>query len=902
MVGKSKLIADKPFHALPAEEVIASWKTDVNHGLSTQEVEKRLQKHGMNVIEQKRKMNPLLIFLNQLKGPFVILLLIAAVLSFWFEEWLDGIAILVVVLINTVIGFFMEYRAGRSMESLKRLTRLNARILRNGSLTEIGSEGIVPGDILIAEAGDIILADARIFEATQLETDESTLTGESLSAAKKNEITDANAPLAERVNMLYKGTFVTKGNVRAVVVATGMQTELGQIAEMVQSAEQTNTPLEKKITQFSRRILFLTTFLIAILFITGLIKGNDLVSLMRTSIALAVAAIPEGLPIVTTLALAQGMLRMSRQNVIVKKLADVETLGGTNIICTDKTGTLTENKIEVSNVLVHNGHVKLRQNLEQRTIEVAEGDAGIRNSPAYELVLRIATLCNTAVFEFENNTVRESGDPLETGLLKLVYCEGVDAEKIRKAFPKIGEEPFTSETRTMATQHKNNDLFFTAVKGASEELVKRCQLIFDGQRTVEFTNEQKGSWTTRANELAGEGMKVIGVAFKESNSQDNQLLDNLCFVGLLGLLDPPRADVFRALEECKSAGIKVVMMTGDHPATAQNIALQLRLIARKDEEAIHGGKMQDYAQIDAREKVRWLNAHVFARVSPKQKLDLVTLYQQEGHVVGMTGDGVNDAPALKKADIGIAMGQRGTQVAQDAADVVLKDDSFSAIVLAIKSGRIIFENIRKFIMYLLSCNLSELFIILMTSFLDLHYALIPLQILYINLITDVLPALALGVTRGSKDIMKRPPRNPNEPIIDRSRWVSIIVYALIIASCSIGAVLFAHYFIHQGEKWNVQLCNNTLFITLILSQLWNVLNMTNDTKTSFFRTDVFNNKYVWFAIIGCVTITFSLYFIAPVASVLALYVPSGSDLLVMFGFSLLSMMIIRTLKRMQIIS
>ncbi|HET6991449.1 MAG TPA: cation-transporting P-type ATPase, partial [Bacteroidia bacterium] len=613
------------------------------------------------------------------------------------------------------------------------------------------------------------------------------------------------------------------------------------------------------------------------------------------------AAIPEGLPIVTTLALAQGMLRMARRNVIIKKLAAVETLGGTNVICTDKTGTLTQNKIEVNIIILPGAKAEIRQDHAKRKTEYVSGDRGIISVLNYQLVQRIVLLCNTAEISFGNNKFKEFGDPLETGLLKFVYGEGVEITRQRELFPKIKEEPFTSETRIMATLHKSNNKNFIAAKGAVEELLKRCTHFLEEEKTILMNDSSRQYWLEESEKMARSGLRMIATAYKETDGIPERLSENLVFAGLIGLLDPPREDVYAAIQECKSAGIHVIMITGDHPATAKNIALKLGLIESENEEVIHGKEMTDLEHLGSSERQHWLNAKIFARVSPKQKLDLVSILQENHFVVGMTGDGVNDAPALKKADIGIAMGQRGTQVAQEVADMILKDDSFSSIVVAIKQGRMIFENIRKFVIYLLSCNLSELLIISFSSVMNLHYALFPLQILYINLVTDVLPALALGVTEGSDLIMKQPPRNTDEPIIDKKRWISIIVYSIVMAACCLGAVMTTHLTIHKMEMWNPELCNNILFITLILCQLWHVFNMTLDSSISFFKTDVFRNKYIWYATAICLLLTVGVYKLPPVAKALSLYRPSDIDFVIMFGFSFLSFIIIRVLKRVKII-
>lgn len=889
-------------HAQSSEAIRLALSSDFASGLPANEAAARLELYGRNVISEKKAKRPFVILLSQFKGPFVILLFVAVGLSTWFREWLDAIAILVVIIVNGIIGFLMEYKAERSMEALKRLTKMNTKVLRDGRLEEISSDKIVPGDILIAEAGDMITADARIISSSQLQVDESALTGESVAVEKADAVLDENISLGDRLNMLFKGTYITRGNVRAIVTGTGMSTELGRIAVLVQSADQAATPLEKKIAQFSKKILWLTVALIVLIFLAGVLDGDNVFSMLQTSIALAVAAIPEGLPIVTTLALAQGMMQMARQNVIIKKLSAVETLGGTNIICTDKTGTLTQNRIEVNTVEIPGAHAELKQDHLHRKTEFISGDRGITSVLNYQLIQRVAVLCSTADISFENSTLQEIGDPLETGLLKYVYSEGIDVRRMRDAYPKLSEEPFASDTKIMATLHRpaaGPD--FIAAKGAAEALIAHCSHILEQNELKELNADERAKWIAQSEKLAHSGLRVIAAAYRETKEIPERLTEDLVFAGLIGLLDPPREEVYEAILQCKTAGIEVIMITGDHPETARNIAAKLGLIEPGSDNVIHGKDMPDYEQLTEADKKRWLRARIFARVTPKQKLDLVTLFQEHHFIVGMTGDGVNDAPALQKADIGIAMGQRGTQVAQEVSDMILKDDSFSSIVVAIKRGRIIFENIRKFIIYLLSCNLSELFIISFSSVMNLHYALVPLQILFINLVTDVLPALALGVTQGSNRIMKIPPRDPAEPIIDRKRWLAIFVYAVVIAGCALCAVAYTHYRLHKDETWNPALCNNILFITLILCQLWHAFNMTLDNNVSFFRTDVFRNRYIWYAISTCLLLTLSAYFVQPVAKVLSLFPASVRDLGVMFGFSLLSMVIIRTLKHLKFI-
>ncbi|MBK7909164.1 cation-translocating P-type ATPase [Candidatus Pollutiaquabacter sp.] len=867
----------KQHHAHPINKLFAELKSDKEKGLSNTEAEKRLVEFGGNIIQSEKGKHPLKIVLAQFKNLMVYLLLFAAAMSFWFQEYLDAIAILLVILINAVIGFWMELQAQRSMNALRKLASVPAKVFRDGKLIEISSEEVVPGDVLFLEAGDMITADARIIQATQLSVNEASLTGEAMPVEKQDNELQEETPLAERSNMLHKGTYVTNGNAKALVTATGMQTELGKIAHLVKSAGQSATPLEQKLKVFSHKLIYITVALVVLIFVVGLFTHGDYVEMLETAIALAVAAIPEGLPIVATLALAQGMMKMAKHKVIVKKLAAVETLGGTTVICTDKTGTLTQNKIEVSDVVPTDTHSEENK----------------------KLLLHIGVLCNTASIEANNNGFKEIGDPLETGLLKYAYKQNIIKRNLEQQFQKLNEAPFSSETKMMATLHKTQNGFIVFAKGATEELLNSSSHIFSNSGNVELTEQVKKEWKERAYQLSASGLRIIAGTYKETEDESAPLLDNLTFAGLYCMIDPPAEDVFQAIQEAKEAGIKVVMITGDHPATANYIANELK-IASVAETPLTGKEMQPYEQLSNSDKNLWANTSVFARVTPAQKLDLVAVLQEKGNIVGMTGDGVNDAPALKKADIGIAMGQRGTQVAQEVADMVLKDDAFSSIVHAIKQGRIIFKNIQEFVIYLLSCNMSELLVVSLAALSNLHFQLLPLQILFINLVTDVLPALALGVSEGNPYVMKHKPRNPAEPLLKTKQWYAVWFYAAVISVCTLGAVFISHLFIHTGTGFDPQQCNNILFFTLIFCQLFHVFNMAS-VNVSFFKSEVFRNKFVWYALIACLLIIGFAFFIPSVRTALNIQPLTAADWLVVLASSLFSLLVIQLLKRTNII-
>jgi P-type Ca2+ transporter type 2C len=818
------------FHAASLEEAAVLLNTDAEQGLSTEKAKERLERFGPNAIAGAKSLSVLQLFSSQFKSPIVFLLLFAAGLSFSFKEWLDGIAILIVILINAGIGFYMEFRAQQSMLALKSLSSVPAKVLRNGKLHEVNSQEVVPGDVVYIEAGDMVPADGRIFRSMQLLIDESALTGESVPVDKKAGELPEDTILGDRTNTSFKGTYVSRGNAFLLVCATGMQTELGKIANLVHSSEQAATPLEKKLIEFSKKLIRITVVLVVAIFAAGLLNGQHIVEMLETAIALAVAAIPEGLPIVATMSLAQGMLKMARHNVIVKKLSAVETLGGTNIICTDKTGTLTQNKMEVVLVATPSGNWRSDQTF-------------TGNKEQLQLIARCTVLCNTAHILISGEEAKEIGDPLEIALLKFADVAGEDIYGLRKEAIKKNEAPFSSETKIMATLHEFENRNYVFAKGAAEELLLKCTHIYDDEING-LGKADKEKWLKKAEEYAAAGHRMIAVAYLVSDSSPILLTENLVFLGLIGMVDPPRPEVLSAIDDCKTAGIKVVMITGDHPSTAQYIGNQLG-IAHNGETPMIGREMKEYEELTEEDKQRWLRTSVFARVNPKHKLDLVKVFQEKNFTVGMTGDGVNDAPALKKSDIGIAMGQRGTQVAQEVADMVLKDDSFASIIVAIRQGRIIFENIKKFVTFLLSCNLSELLVIAIAAIMNLHFQLLPLQILFINLITDVLPALALGVTKGGAGIMQQPPRRPSEPIVNSQRWKLIFFYSFVIALASLGAVLFNHYYYHANQTWDVAMCNNILFFTLIFCQLLHVFNMGNGP---FFNNEVVRNKFVWYAV------------------------------------------------------
>ncbi|MCF6405321.1 cation-transporting P-type ATPase [Chitinophaga filiformis] len=860
-----------------AEELARELDTDSGKGLSASEARERLQRFGPNVISTDTDVSILKLLANQFKSPVIYLLIAAALLSAWYREWPDAIAILLVILINAGTGFYMEWQALRSMKALRDLTRLTVRLYRDGNEITVNVEDIVPGDLIYLESGDIVPADGRIIQSSGLQVDEATLTGESIPVEKQAGDLSSNVPLAEQTNSLFKGTAVRKGNVRMLCTGTGMKTELGHIATLLTRTADSATPLEKKIAVFSKQLLLVCLALIAIVVVAGLIHGLPTVEIIRTSLVLGVAAIPEGLPVVATLSLAKGMLRMARRHVIIRQLSAVETLGTTTVICTDKTGTLTENDLELV-------QLELPPDFAWKKGE------SLQLCPAenYRRFFQVAVLCNTASLgDREKNGNAATGDPLEISLLKFAKEHPCETGNGHTSYVKTDEVPFSSDTRVMAMQHKAGNSFLVTAKGATENLLPHCRYVLEDKSVRELNDEDRKKWQANTEKLAAGGLKPLAFAWKEKSEKISDMLEELVFAGLAGFLDPPRKDIEGSISQCREAGIKVVMLTGDHPATAAHVADMLHITETPD--VIKGSDMASYDAVTPEEKKKWLNTHIFARVTPAQKLDLVNALQDEHEVVAMTGDGVNDAPALKKADIGVAMGIRGSQVSKETADMILQDDSFNSLVKGIEQGRVIFDNIRRFIIFLLSCNLSELLVVGIIAVLGLSFRLLPLQILLINLVTDVLPALALGVTKGNGKEMERMPQKLNAPIISRAKWRAITIYAAII-----GAFTFLGGEIAEMMSLNA---NNVLFFTLTFSQLLHVLNMVN-AEDAFFNNHIVKSKYVWLAILGSTMVMLLVAGIPALAGPFRLHVPGMAEWAIIMLCSLGSLLTVRIIKKL----
>ena len=880
--------SENKYYTLPVDAVIQALKTDPTKGLAANEVRKRLDEHGQNVVEEKKQVSALTILLRQFSNPIVWILIGAAIVAFAFQHSLEGIAVTIVIVINALIGFFMERQALRSMEKLRTMAATKAKVLRDGKVESIDSASIVPGDILQVNEGDVVTADARIIEHNRLAVKEATLTGESTQVEKETEPLNEGVAVADRKNMIFKGTIVTRGSAKVAVTSTGTNTELGKIAKMTGEAEKAATPLNKKLRALTKRLVWLTLILAVVIFVSGLIRGEDITIMIETAIALAIACIPEGLPVISSVTLGKGMLRLADHNVIVKTLESVQTLGETEVIFTDKTGTLTENEMYVQSVITGDGS-------EVNISDQASADS-LKKNPDYPMLLAVAVLCNNASYKRKEGAQDDpkgkeesTGDPIEVALLRMASQLSENTESIIKSHQRKSEAPFDAETKMMGTINASDSKFILCVKGATEEVLNKCTKIQEKGQVKEFVDKEK--WKGKNEELANKGQRLLGFASRNlEKAEEKDPIKDLTFLGLIGFIDPPRKNVRESIQSCRDAGIKVVMVTGDHPGTATAIAREVGLDVNNGQ-VYHGKDLKTNPDED--EKQKMLGAPVFSRVDPGQKMNLITVFQEKKIVVAMTGDGVNDAPALKKSDIGIAMGIRGTEAAKEAADIILKDDAFPSIVEAVRYGRLIFDNIRTFIVYLLSCNLSEILIVATASFMNLPQPLMPLQILFINMITDTFPALAIGMGEGDESVvMKRKPRKSTVPIIANADWLAVAIYSLGITAAVIGIELYSL----RIQKIDDKVVNNITFYTLILAQLWHVFNMSS-RETSFFRNQITENKYIWMALLLCVLISVGVYFIPPIRSALSLVEIEATHVLEIVIASLIPVALIQLLKR-----
>jgi Ca2+-transporting ATPase len=853
------------WHARTAEETVQFWLTDPYDGLSTQEVKRRLDKFGYNEITEKAKTPWWKRLIAQFQDLMVLILMAATLISAFLGEYADAITILAIVLINAILGFIQEYRAEQSMEALKKLAAPTARVLRNGMAQHIPANELVPGDILVLEAGDKLAADGRLIETSNLEIEEAALTGESLPVRKMAERKyHEDSPLGDRKNMVYGATSITRGRGRAVVCATGMRTEVGRIAGMIQGASDEETPLERRLENLGRLLVWGCLAVCLIVVLTGIMKGEPLFLMLMSGISLAVAAIPEGLPAIVTVCLALGVQRMIKRNAIVRKLPAVETLGCTTVICSDKTGTLTQNAMTVRQIFTGGNYYDVTGTgygiVGKFLLDKKEFEA---NKDKFLLeCLTIGALCNNSVIKRNNVSMANiwrrnndsgwslEGDPTEGALVVAAAKAGIWRSDKEKQWHRIAEIPFESERRRMSVIYRSNNSNTLYIKGAPDTILELCRYYGNGHQEMPLTPEMVDSIMDANERMTSQALRVLALAYRRLsavNTEDagDNLERELVFVGLVGMIDPPRDEAKKAIAVCRQAGIKTVMITGDHRNTAVAVAAELQMYKEGINKAIIGKELDQLTDTELTKTINTIS--VFARVSPAHKIRIVKAFKQCGHIVAMTGDGVNDAPAIKEADIGIAMGMTGTDVTKEASAMVLADDNFASIVAAVEEGRGIYDNIRKFIRYLLSCNIGEVLTMFLAALAGLPLPLLPVQILWVNLVTDGLPAMALGVDPNDRDIMHRSPRNPGESVFSRGLSRKIILRGIQIGLSTL-CVFSLIYFIQN----DLPLARTAAFCTLVFCQMFHVFDCRSEMLT-IFEAGLFTNRYLIMAV-TCSTI------------------------------------------------
>jgi len=852
------------FYNEKAEDVSGRLKTDPVQGLSSAEAAGRLEKYGPNRLEGAKEKSIFIMIFDQLKDFLVIILMIAAVISIMLGETLDGIIILAIVVLNTILGVYQENKASNALKALKEMASPQAKVVRDGNIVEVASGDVVAGDIVVMDAGDYVPADVRLIESNNMKIDEAALTGESVPVEKDAKaVLPDDAGLGDRINCGFMGTLITYGRGRGIVTQTGMNTQMGNIAGMLNESPEEATPLQQKLDSLGKLLGMICLGVCAVIFAIGLLRGMDVFEIFMTAVALAVAAIPEGLTVVVTVVLAMGMQRMVKVHAIIKKLSAVETLGSTTVICSDKTGTLTQNKMTIEKLYFDGKLYDVSGSGYSPdgdiTVDGNKDDAGLDH------LLEGALLCNDASYDPQKESI--IGDPTEAAMVVLAHKAGMEKPVWEAKHPRLQEIPFDSDRKLMSTFHHTDEGKVMYTKGAPDELLMRCTHVEMAAGVQTLTDEKRQEILSTNSDFASSALRVIGVAFKkvEEIHADFEAESELIFSGLMGMIDPPREEARAAIDVCKQAGIHVKMITGDHKITASAIGEKLGILSEAG--AIEGREISEMTDAQLKEAVKTTN--VFARVSPEHKVRLVDAVRSNGNIAAMTGDGVNDAPSLKHANIGIAMGITGTAVSKEAADMILTDDNFASIVRAVSEGRTIYANIRKVVGFLLSCNIGEILVILLAMVFNMPVPLAATQLLAINLITDAFPAFALGMEKAEHGVMNRPPRDPAEPIVNRSMGISVAIQSISLAIGALASFLFGYQAqaplatMFSGTVDAVALAEGMTccFFTLVLGELLRAYSARSES-TSIIRMKVFENSYLN----KCVL--FSLLFM-----LLAVYVP-----------------------------
>ncbi|WP_195263340.1 calcium-translocating P-type ATPase, PMCA-type [Clostridium sp. 1001275B_160808_H3] len=832
------------------EEIVKELSSNVINGLSSSEAKARLEKNGLNKLQGKKKKSTFQLFLSQINDAMIYILIVAAIISAIVGEVSDAIIILIVIFVNAIIGVIQESKAEKALEALKNMSTPKALVKRDGSIIEIPSEEVVVGDIVIIDAGRYIPADLRLIESANLKIEESAFTGESVPAEKNSNIIEEekDVPIGDQHNMAFMSTLATYGRGTGIVIATAMDTQIGKIAKMLDEEDENTTPLQKKLAQLGKILGFAAVGISIIMFIVSMFQGRDFLEMFMTSISLAVAAIPEGLPAIVAIVLALGVQRMIKENAIIRKLPSVETLGSVNIICSDKTGTLTINRMTVKKFYV-NGNTKPLEEID------------IKNNES-KLLIDGMILCNDAT----SKDGVQTGDPTEVALIDVGNKINIFKEELNNIHRRVNEIPFDSDRKLMTTVNAYDKKFNVFTKGAIDSILKISNKILINGEIKEFTKEEKEKVLDASNLMSDDALRVLALGYKVIDNEHvsiDELEQDLIFVGLMGMIDPPREEVKGSIQKSKNAGIRTIMITGDHKNTAVAIAKELG-IASDISEAMSGSEIDTYSDEEFTKIVN--NYRVFARVSPEHKVKIVKAFKAHGNIVSMTGDGVNDAPSLKAADIGVAMGITGTDVAKGAADMVLTDDNFTTIVSAVEEGRNIFNNIKKSILFLLSCNLGEIVALFVAILLNWAAPLLPIHILWVNLITDSFPALSLGVDPGDKGVMDLPPRNPKESLFAGKMGKLLILNGILIGATTLFAFVLGEYLYPDSLRH----AQTMAFVVLSVSQLFYSLAMRNETK-SLFQVGVFKNKWLIGSIVFGILLQFAIITIPFTASVFKVY-------------------------------